>query len=317
MIGQLGKGFAKLRDGLRRTREAIRDGVRDLAFRRPSFDDDFWEGIEELLLKSDAGLDSTEEIIAELKKSQSRLSASEPDEILKLLQEIIVRRMSSEDAKLAVDHVGPLAVILVIGVNGAGKTTTIAKLAYRLKEDGRKVLLAAADTYRAAAMEQLETWAQRAGVPIVRGQEGQDAAAVVVDALDSALARGIEIVIIDTAGRLHTKSNLMDELRKIRRVLEKRVPGAPHETLLVLDATMGQNVIQQAKAFGESLGITGLVLAKLDGTARGGAVLAIRRELNVPVKLVGIGEEIEDLQDFDPAAFADALVSAESAPPSR
>jgi len=317
LIGQLGKGFAKLRDGLRRTREAIRDGVRDLAFRRPSFDDDFWEGIEELLLKSDAGLDSTEEIIAELKKSQSRLSASEPDEILKLLQEIIVRRMSSEDAKLAVDHVGPLAVILVIGVNGAGKTTTIAKLAYRLKEDGRKVLLAAADTYRAAAMEQLETWAQRAGVPIVRGQEGQDAAAVVVDALDSALARGIEIVIIDTAGRLHTKSNLMDELRKIRRVLEKRVPGAPHETLLVLDATMGQNVIQQAKAFGESLGITGLVLAKLDGTARGGAVLAIRRELNVPVKLVGIGEEIEDLQDFDPAAFADALVSAESAPPSR
>jgi fused signal recognition particle receptor len=317
LIGQLGKGFAKLRDGLRRTREAIRDGVRDLAFRRPSFDGDFWEGIEELLLKSDAGLDSTEEIVSELKKSQHRLSASEPDEILKLLQEIIVRRMSSENAQLAVDQVGPLAVVLVIGVNGAGKTTTIAKLAYRWKEDGRKVLLAAADTYRAAAMEQLETWAQRAGVPIVRGQEGQDAAAVVVDALDSALARGSEIVIIDTAGRLHTKTNLMDELRKIRRVLEKRVPGAPHETLLVLDATMGQNVIQQAKAFGESLGITGLVLAKLDGTARGGAVLAIRRELNVPVKLVGVGEDIEDLQDFDPAAFAEALISAEPAPPSR
>ncbi|HET9888695.1 MAG TPA: signal recognition particle-docking protein FtsY, partial [bacterium] len=278
MIGQLGKGFAKLRDGLRRTREAIRDGVRDLAFRRPSFDEDFWEGIEELLLKSDAGLDSTEEIVEELKKSQHRLSVSEPDEILKLLQEIIVRRMSSENAQLAVNHVEPPAVVLVIGVNGAGKTTTIAKLAHRWKEDGRKVLLAAADTYRAAAMEQLETWAQRAGVPIVRGQEGQDAAAVVVDALDSALARGVEIVIIDTAGRLHTKTNLMDELRKIRRVLEKRIPGAPHETLLVLDATMGQNVIQQAKAFGESLGITGLVLAKLDGTARGGAVLAIRRE---------------------------------------
>jgi fused signal recognition particle receptor len=317
LIGQIGKGFAKLRDGLRRTREAIRDGVRDLAFRRPSFDDDFWEGIEELLLKSDAGLDSTEEIVAELKKSQSRLSAAEPDQILQALQEIIVRRMSSENATIHVDHVGPLAVVLVIGVNGAGKTTTIAKLAYRWKEDGRKVLLAAADTYRAAAMEQLETWAQRAGVPIVRGQEGQDAAAVVVDALDSALARGVEIVIIDTAGRLHTKSNLMDELRKIRRVLEKRVPGAPHETLLVLDATMGQNMIQQAKAFGENLGVTGLVLAKLDGTARGGAVLAIRRELNFPVKLVGVGEEIEDLQDFDPVAFADALVSAEPAPPPR
>jgi fused signal recognition particle receptor len=317
LIGQIGKGFAKLRDGLRRTREAIREGVRDLTFRRPSFDDDFWEGIEELLLKSDAGLDSTEEIVAELKKSQGRLSAAEPDEILKVLQEIIVRRMSSENAKIRVDHVGPPAVVLVIGVNGAGKTTTIAKLAHRWKEDGRKVLLAAADTYRAAAMEQLETWAQRAGVPIVRGQEGQDAAAVVVDALDSALARGLEIVIIDTAGRLHTKSNLMDELRKIRRVLEKRIPGAPHETLLVLDATMGQNMIQQAKAFGENLGVTGLVLAKLDGTARGGAVLAIRRELNIPVKLVGVGEEIEDLQDFDPAAFADALVSAEPTPPPR
>jgi fused signal recognition particle receptor len=316
LIG-IGRGFAKLRDGLRRTREVIRDGIKDLSFRRVSFDDDFWEGIEDLLLKSDAGIDSSEEIVAELKKAQGRLSSSDPDALLRVLHEIIVRRMSSGDAKLRVDGVGPLAIVLVVGVNGAGKTTTIAKLAHRWKEDGRKVLLAAADTYRAAAMEQLEMWAKRAAVPIVRGQEGQDAAAVVVDALDAALARGMEIVIIDTAGRLHTKSNLMDELRKIRRVLEKRVPGSPHETLLVLDATMGQNVIQQAKAFGESLGVTGLVLAKLDGTARGGAVLALRRELNLPVKLVGVGEDIEDLQDFDPAAFADALISAEPEPPPR
>jgi fused signal recognition particle receptor len=317
LIGQLGRHFTKLREGLKRTRDAITDGVRDLVSRAPALDEEFWDGIEELLLKSDAGLTSSQEIVAELKKSKSRFSAENPEEVLRLLREIVARRMSSANARIDLQNAGRPAVILIVGVNGAGKTTTIAKLAHRWKEEGRKVLLAAADTYRAAAMEQLEVWAKRAGVPIVRGQEGQDSAAVVVDSIESAISRGADVVIIDTAGRLHTKSNLMDELRKIRRVLEKRIPGAPHETLLVLDATMGQNVIQQAKAFGESLGLTGLVLAKLDGTARGGAVLAIRRELNLPVKLVGVGEEIEDLQDFDPASFADALVSAEPEPPPR
>jgi fused signal recognition particle receptor len=205
---------------------------------------------------------------------------------------------------------GP-AVILVIGVNGAGKTTTIAKLAARLSAQDRKVVLAAGDTYRMAATEQLGEWADRVGVPIVKGKEGADAAAVVFDALESAVAREADVLIVDTAGRLHTKSNLMEELKKIRRVLERHSPECPQETLLVLDATTGQNALTQARVFGENLGVTGLVLAKLDGTAKGGIVLAIRRELSVPVKLVGVGETIDDLEDFDPAAFARALVPAE------
>ncbi len=317
MIGQIGRGLAKLREGLRRTREAFSGGLRDLVAGRPALDDAFWDGVEELLLRGDVGAACAEEIVAELRKTTARSGAADAPAITAHLRDIVAGRLASEAGALALDGVGSPAVVLVIGVNGAGKTTTIAKLAHRLKSEGKKVLLAAADTYRAAAMEQLETWAERAGVAIVRGQEGQDAAAVVVDALDSAAARGAGVVIIDTAGRLHTKTNLMDELRKIRRVVEKRIPGAPHETLLVLDATTGQNAIAQARAFGESLGVTGLVLAKLDGTAKGGVVLAIRRELGIPVKLVGVGEALEDLQDFDPDAFADALVAAEPEPPAR
>lgn len=311
MIGQIGKSFAKLRDGLRKTREAITGGIRELFAGRSSLDDAFWDDVEALLLRSDAGLVSSEEIVAELRKATARAGASDPAAIVALLREIVARRLATETTGLSIDGFGPPAVILVIGVNGTGKTTTIGKLANRWKTEGKNVLLAAADTYRAAATEQLAVWAERAGVPIVRGQEGQDAASVVVDALESAAARGSDVVIVDTAGRLHTKSNLMDELRKIRRVVEKRVPGAPHETLLVLDATMGQNAIAQARAFGEALGVTGIVLAKLDGTAKGGVVLAIRRELGLPVKLVGVGEGLDDLQDFDPAAFAEALVAAE------
>ncbi len=310
MIGQVGRGLARLRDGLRRTREAIRDGIRG-ALRGSSLDEAFWEEIEALLLQADVGVDSAEEIVADLRRASKHLATPDAESILQLLREIIAERLDSESRGLAIDAVGPPAVVLVVGVNGTGKTTTIGKLAHRLKSHGKRVLLAAADTYRAAAMEQLQTWAERAGAGIVRGQEGQDAAAVVVDALEAGAARGVDVVIVDTAGRLHTKTNLMDELSKIRRVVEKRIPGAPHETLLVLDATMGQNAIRQAKAFGKDHGVTGIVLAKLDGTAKGGAVLAIHRELGVPVKFVGIGEGIEDLQDFDPGAFADALVAAE------
>ncbi len=316
LIGQIGRGLARLRDGLRRTREAIRDGIRG-ALRGAVLDDAFWEEIEALLLRADTGVDAAEEIVAELRKGAARLSAPDADSVLGLLREIIARRLGSTPSELNIEGIAPPAVVLVVGVNGTGKTTTIGKLAHRLRSDGKHVLLAAADTYRAAAMEQLEAWAQRAGVGIVRGQEGQDAAAVVVDALDAAAARGIDVVIVDTAGRLHTKVNLMDELSKIRRVVDKRIPGAPHETLLVLDATMGQNAIRQAKAFGDTLGITGIVLAKLDGTAKGGAVLAIHEELGVPVKLIGIGESIEDLQEFDPAAFAEALVEGEPDAPAR
>jgi fused signal recognition particle receptor len=223
------------------------------------------------------------------------------------LRKAVEARLAGPAVGLATAPADGPAVVLIVGVNGVGKTTTIAKLAARLREQDLKVVLAAADTYRTAAVEQLAVWADRVGVPVVRGHEGADAAAVAFDGLEAAIARGADVLIVDTAGRLHTKSNLMDELAKVRRVLDRRLPGAPHETLLVLDATTGQNALQQARAFG-ALGVTGLVLAKLDGTARGGVVLAIRRELDVPVKFVGVGERVEDLQEFDPAAFAEALV---------
>jgi fused signal recognition particle receptor len=207
---------------------------------------------------------------------------------------------------------GP-TVVLIVGVNGAGKTTTIAKLAKRFKDQGKKVLIAAGDTYRAAAIEQLSIWAERAGVDIVKTHDGGDAAAVAFDAVAAAESRGADLVLIDTAGRLHNKEHLMRELEKIRRVIQKRLPAAPHETLLVLDATAGQNAIQQAKVFGAAMGVTGLVLTKLDGTAKGGVTITIRRELKLPVRFIGVGEKIEDLQPFDPDAFIEAIFSPDGA----
>lgn len=307
MIGRIGRGFERLREGLRKTRTQLSDGIRSIVKGRSSFDEEMWEELEELLLKSDVGAATAADIVEELRRAAGRWSRPEPEEVFGALRDSVASRLGTNGRELQLAAEGGPAVVVVVGVNGVGKTTTIAKLAARLRAEKRKVVLGAADTYRMAAVEQLAAWAERVGVPVVRGKEGADAAAVAFDALESAIARDADVLIVDTAGRLHTKSNLMDELAKVQRVLAKRLPGAPHEVLLVLDATTGQNALQQARAFGE-LGVTGLVLAKLDGTARGGVVLAIRRELDVPVKLVGVGEGVEDLQDFDPVAFAEALV---------
>jgi fused signal recognition particle receptor len=312
LIKKIGLGLDRLRRGLTRTREQLADGIRGIVKGRSTFDEEMWEEIEELLLKSDVGAVTADELVEELRREAGRWSRPDAAEMLAVLRESIAARLGSDRAELAPPPEDGPAVVLIVGVNGVGKTTTIAKLAARLREQDRRVILAAADTYRVAAVEQLVEWAGRVDVPVVRGHEGADAASVAFDGLESAIARRADVLIVDTAGRLHTKSNLMDELAKVRRVLDRRLPGAPHETLLVLDATTGQNALQQARAFG-ALGVTGLVLAKLDGTARGGVVLAIRRELDVPVKFVGVGERVEDLQEFDPAAFAEALVPAPDA----
>lgn len=310
MIGALGRRLRRLKEGLSRTSDRLSTGIRSIFSGRNEFDEDMWEELEELLLAADCGAVTSEELVDELRRKSGRWSRPDPEEVLRALQGLISDRLGGEDAvPLDLEVETAPAVILVIGVNGAGKTTSIAKLAARLKGEGKSVLLVAGDTYRMAAMEQLATWAERVDVPIVKGKEGQDAAAVAYDGLESGKARGVDVVIVDTAGRLHTKTDLMAELAKIRRVLERHA-GAPHETLLVLDATTGQNAVQQARVFGQDLDITGLVLAKLDGTAKGGVVLSIRRELEVPVKFIGVGETMEDLQVFEPKMFAEALVPA-------
>ncbi|MFN8176584.1 MAG: signal recognition particle-docking protein FtsY [bacterium] len=310
MIGKLGRGLARLKEGLARTRDRLGDGIRALVAGRSTFDETTWDGIEEVLLGADVGTETAGEILADLKRAASGWTEPSPERIFDELRRAVGARLSAQGTALALDPAAGPAVVLVVGVNGSGKTTTIGKLAARLTQEGRRVLIVAADTYRAAAVEQLAVWAERAGVALVKGHEGADAAAVVHDGLSAALARGSSVVLVDTAGRLHTKTSLMEELSKVRRVVEKRVPGAPHEVLLVLDATTGQNGVRQAEAFSKSLGVTGLVLAKLDGTAKGGVVLAIRRALDLPVKLIGVGEGIEDLETFDPVAFAEALVPA-------
>jgi fused signal recognition particle receptor len=268
------------------------------------------EELEGALLSADVGVSATEEIISTLKK------ASPDSDLREVLKQEIVRLLSCSESRvtnhesLPPPHASRLTpyVILVIGVNGTGKTTTIAKLAKRYKDEGKKVLIAAGDTYRAAAVEQLGVWAQRAGVDLIESRMGQDPAAVAYDAVAGARSRGAEVLIIDTAGRLHTKSNLMEELVKVKRVVAKHDPGFPQEVLLVLDATTGQNAISQAKLFTGAVGVTGIALTKLDGTAKGGIVIAIAKELGIPVKYIGVGEKLDDLADFDPGAFAEALI---------
>lgn len=259
------------------------------------------EQLEETLLLADVGLATTQRLIGAVEQH----GASDAEGMQSALKEEMRAVLEERHAPLRVPD--DLWVVLIVGVNGSGKTTTIGKLAARLKADGKKVLLAAADTYRAAAAEQLEVWASRAGVDIVRHQEGADPGAVAYDALDAALARGCDVVIIDTAGRLQTTRPLMEQLSKVRRVVDKKVPGAPHETLLVVDGTMGQNALSQGRQFDEATPLTGAVVTKLDGTARGGMVLALAGELKLPVKLIGVGEQVDDLRDFDPASYVDAL----------
>jgi fused signal recognition particle receptor len=269
-------------------------------------DETLLEDLEEALLAADLGAATAREFTRRLREEAEGGGAASGADIRGLLRAVLAQAMAGAAAPLNLD--GRPAVVLMLGVNGAGKTTSAGKLAARLRTSGKSVLLAAADTFRAAAIEQLEVWGRRAGVEVIRQAAGADPAAVVFDALKAASARGVNVLVVDTAGRLHTKSNLMDELAKLRRVVERQLPGAPHECLMVLDAPTGQNGMAQARLFHEAVGLTGLVLTKLDGTARGGIVVRIWKELGIPIKLVGVGERLEDLEPFDPTAFAAGLV---------
>ncbi len=299
--------LGRLRAGLVRTRQALTARVDDLLGR--GINEQFYEDLEETLIGADLGVPAAAAVVGRLRE-RARAGDRSPNAVRQALVEIL-SGMLGQPAPLTLTP--PPAVVLILGTNGSGKTTTIGKLAWSLKREGRKVLLVAADTFRAGAIDQLGIWAERAGVEVVRHQAGADPAAVVFDAAQAARARHIDVLIVDTAGRLHTKTNLMEELKKVDRVLRRELPAAPVESLLVLDAMTGQNGIAQARQFQAALPVTGVVLTKLDGTARGGIVVAISEELRLPVKLVGLGEGLEDLQPFDPRAFAEALFT----PPER
>lgn len=302
-------GFlSKLREGLGKTRDALMGGIESVLRSFVKVDEDFLDELEEILITSDVGVGAAEEIIDELREKIKDDRLQTREDTMAALREII-SGMIGEGEPLRLDT--KPSVILVIGVNGAGKTTSVGKIAARLRSEGKKVVVAAADTFRAAAIDQLAVWCDRAGVDLIKQSEGSDPAAVVFDAANYARVKGADVLIIDTAGRLHNKKNLMNELAKINRVIDRELPGVSRENLLVLDATTGQNAIIQAKEFGEAADITGLVLNKLDGTAKGGIVLSIRRELGLPVKFIGVGEKIDDMQPFDSAEFIDALFAEE------
>ena len=298
--------FEKLKSGLAKTKDALFKKVDDLFKSFVKVDEDMLEELEELLIMSDVGATSSEEIIERLREKIRDERIVDPEDCKAALRDILVE-MIGEGEPLHLDS--KPSVILVIGVNGVGKTTSIAKIANRLKQNKKQVLLAAADTFRAAAIDQLQIWADRVGVELIKHSEGSDPAAVVFDAVAAAKKRGSDVLIIDTAGRLHNKKNLMDELAKINRVIDRELPGASRETLLVLDATTGQNAVSQAKEFKHAADITGLILTKLDGTAKGGIVFSIKQELDIPVKFIGVGEKYDDMQEFVARDFVDALFS--------
>lgn len=296
--------FSKLKEGLKKTKDSFIGKVEGVINSFTKIDEDFFEELEEILIMSDIGAKTASDICQSLRTEVKRTGADNPEDVKTLLKNIIAGIL---DGGNELDLSAKPAVILVIGVNGAGKTTTIGKLAANLKADGNKVLVAAADTFRAAAIEQLNTWTERAGVDIIRHNEGSDPSAVVFDACKAAAARECDVLIIDTAGRLHNKKHLMEELKKISRIVGQQLPESSFETLLVLDATTGQNAVNQARLFNEVAKISGIVLTKLDGTAKGGIIIPIRNELDIPVKLVGVGEKIDDLQPFDPKLYVEAL----------
>jgi fused signal recognition particle receptor len=304
------KRFSRLLDGLSKTRQAIAGGIRGALGRGQGLSEDVLEGIEEVLIAADVGVETSLHLVDALRAGGGALGADPASAITALLAREIEEILVKAERPRSTDGDARPHVTLVVGVNGVGKTTTIGKLAARLTRTGRSVVVAAADTFRAAAREQLAIWAERSGAQFVGGQEGGDPAAVAYDALEAARARSADSLIVDTAGRLHTRKDLVGELSKIRRVLARAMAGAPHETLLVLDANTGQNALSQARLFDEALELSGVALAKLDGTARGGIVVAIARELSLPVIYVGVGEGIEDLEAFDPGEFARALVGA-------
>lgn len=300
--------FNKIKEGLLKTRDSITDGFNSVVNRFTKIDEDFFEELEEALVMSDMGVQTAVDLCGILRKKVKETGETDP-EALKLMLRDAIADMLGEDEPLHLET--KPSVILVIGVNGVGKTTTIGKLALQLKAQGKSVVLGAADTFRAAAIDQLGIWAERAGVPMVKSVEGTDPASVVFDTIASAKAHGADVIICDTAGRLHNKKNLMDELAKIYRVIGRELPDASIETLLVLDAATGQNAVNQAREFKNAADITGIVLTKLDGTAKGGIVVAIRNELGIPVKYVGVGEGIEDLLAFDASSFADGILDLE------
>ncbi|WP_248926404.1 signal recognition particle-docking protein FtsY [Paenibacillus hamazuiensis] len=298
---------SKFMEGLTKTRDALVGSVEDLFSRRKKIDEEFYEELEEILIGADVGVGTVMKLMDELRTEVKKRKIENPSELRPVLSEKLVALLKGEqDASLRFADQG-LTVILIVGINGVGKTTTIGKMAHMFKSQGKKVLLAAGDTFRAGAIEQLEEWGRRVGVDVIKQQAGSDPAAVMFDALHAAKNRGADILLCDTAGRLQNKVNLMEELNKIYRVIRREVPEAPHEVLLVLDATTGQNALSQAKLFDEKSGLTGLVLTKLDSTAKGGIVIAIRQELQLPVKFVGLGEKMDDLQAFDSEQFVHAL----------
>ncbi len=296
--------FKKIKEGLKKTRDGVVGQIDSMLKSFTKIDEDLFEELEELLVMGDVGVATAEEICNKLRKKVKETGAKDPKEIHNLLEEVVADILKGgQELNISTKP----SVILVIGVNGVGKTTTIGKMANRFKNDGKKVLLAAADTFRAAAIDQLQIWADRCGCDIIKQNEGSDPAAVVFDAISAAKARNTDVIIVDTAGRLHNKKHLMDELAKINRIIDRELPDADKEVLLVLDATTGQNAVSQVEHFKEATGITGIVLTKLDGTAKGGIVLAIKNSLDVPVKFIGVGEQIDDLQPFVPEEFSKAL----------
>jgi len=303
--------FGKLKESLSKTRKNFVEKIDSIVTGRKIIDEGLYEELEEALIQADVGIDASLELVDNLRAEVKKRRISNPEDLYAVLKELIQGILGDETAALDTASTQS-AVIMVVGVNGVGKTTTIGKLAHYYKESGKSVLLAAADTFRAAAIDQLEIWGNRVGVGVIKHSEGSDPAAVAFDSVHAAQARKIDVLIVDTAGRLHTKSNLMEELKKVHRVLGREMPDAPHEVLLVLDATTGQNAISQARLFKEAVGVTGLVLTKLDGTAKGGVVIAIKQGLDIPIKMIGVGEGIDDLRPFDAREFVDALFARDN-----
>lgn len=300
-----GKFFDKLKDGLTKTRDSFTEKVTEVLNLAVTIDDDLYEELEEILIMADIGIDTTEEVIERLKIKIKEDKIKDPDQVKPCLKEVLIEML--EEGNEVNDYSKFPKVVLVIGVNGVGKTTSIGKISAKLKDDNYKVLMAAGDTFRAAAIDQLDVWSNRAGVELIKHKEGSDPGAVIFDAIQAARARKADVLICDTAGRLHNKKNLMNELSKVNRIIDREYSEAHKETLLVLDATTGQNAVQQAKQFMDACPIDGIVLTKLDGTAKGGVIISIKTQLDIPVKFIGVGEGIDDLQKFEPKEFVEAL----------
>lgn len=303
--------FGRLKEGLSKTRDNIVSGIDSVFSGFSSIDDDFYDELEEILIMGDIGVNASGEILDRLRRQVKENHIKEPERCREFLIESIKEQMKVEDTAYVFED--EKSVVLVIGVNGAGKTTSVGKLAGLLKQQGKKVLIAAADTYRAAACEQLAEWANHAGVDIILGAQGADPSSVIYDAVNAAKARNVDVLICDTAGRLHNKKNLMEELKKMNRIIDREYPEAHRENLIVLDGTTGQNALNQAREFGETAALTGIVLTKMDGTSKGGIAVAIQSELGIPVKYIGVGEKLDDLQKFDPDQFVTALFDVEKA----